>query len=59
MDNASKGGDNAECLYMRRDGIELPCQECRLGVDESDLECAYLAYADIAARIRKLRGEGE
>ena len=59
LDNASKGGDNAECLYMRRDGIELPCQECRLGVDESDLECAYLAYADIAARIRKLRGEGE
>ena len=54
LDNASKGGDNAECLYMRRDGIEPQCTECRLCVDESDLECAYLAYADIAARIRKL-----
>ena len=54
LDNASKGGDNAECLYMRRDGIESQCTECRLCVDESDLECAYLAYADIAARIRKL-----
>lgn len=21
LDNATKGGDNAECLYMRRDGI--------------------------------------
>ena len=59
LDNASKGGDNAECLYMRRDGIEPQCQKCRLCVDGSDLECAYLAYADIAARIRKLRGEGE
>lgn len=57
LDNASKGGDNAECLYMRRDGIESQCAECRLCVDESDLECAYLAYADIATRIRKLRGE--
>ena len=57
LDNASKGGDNAECLYMRREGIEPQCPECRLCVDESDLECAYLAYADIAARIRKLRGE--
>ena len=57
LDNASKGGDNAECLYMRRDGIEFQCTGCRLCVDESDLECAYLAYADIAARIRKLRGE--
>lgn len=59
LDNAAKGGDNAECLYMRRDGIELQCPECRLCVDESDLECAYLVYADIAARIRKLRGEGD
>lgn len=59
LDNASKGGDNAECLYMRREGIEPQCPECRLCVDESDLECAYLAYADIAARIRKLRGDCE
>lgn len=57
LDNAAKGGDNAECLYMRRDGIESQCTECRLCVDESDLECAYLAYADIATRIRKMRGE--
>lgn len=57
LDHASKGGDNAECLYMRGDRIESQCSECRLCVDESDLECAYLAYADIAARIRKLRGE--
>lgn len=57
LDNAAKGGDNAECLYMRREGIESQCTECRLCVDESDLECAYLAYADIATRIRKLRGE--
>ena len=59
LDNAAKGGDNAECLYMRRDGIEPQCPECRLCVDESDLECAYLAYVDIAARIRKLSGEGD
>lgn len=57
LDNAAKGGDNAECLYMRGDGIESQCQECKLCMDESDLECAYLAYADIAARIRRLRGE--
>lgn len=57
LDNAAKGGDNAECLYMRGDGIEYQCQECKLCMDESDLECAYLAYADIAARIRRLRGE--
>lgn len=57
LDNAAKGGDNAECLYMRREGIEPQCPECRLCVDESDLECAHLAYADITARIRSLRGE--
>lgn len=56
LDNAAKGGDNAECLYMRREDIEVgeQCSGCRLYMDESDLECAYLAYADIAARIRKL-----
>ena len=59
LDNAAKGGDVAECLYMRRDGIEPQCPECRLCVDESDLECAYLAYADIAERIRRLSGEGD
>lgn len=60
LDNASKGGHNAECLYMRRDGMEVQCSGCRLKDVESDgLECSYLAYADIAARIRKLRGEGE
>ena len=59
LDNASKGGDNAECLYMRRDGMEVQCPGCRLEDDEGDLECSYLAYGDIAARIRRLRGEGD
>lgn len=60
LDNASKGGDNAECLYMRRDGMEVQCPGCRLeDVESDDIECSYLAYADIAARIRKLRGESE
>lgn len=63
LDNAAKGGDNAECCYMRREGIEVgtQCPGCRLyeqGKDKFN-ECSYLAYADIAARIRKLRGEGE
>lgn len=61
LDNAAKGGDNAECCYMRRDCIEVgtQCQGCRLyeqGKDKFN-ECSYLAYADIAARIRKLRSE--
>lgn len=62
LDNAAKGGDNAECCYMRREGIEMgtQCPGCRLYETEDDFtECSYLAYADIAARIRKLRGEGE
>ena len=60
LDHASKGGDNAECLYMRRDGMEVQCPGCRLeDVESDDIACSYLAYADIAARIRKLRGEGE
>lgn len=63
LDNAAKGGDNAECCYARRDGIEVgtQCPECRLyeqGKDKFN-ECSYLSYADIAARIRKLIGEGE
>lgn len=63
LDNAAKGGDNAECCYMRRDGIEVgtQCPGCRLfeqGKDKFN-ECSYLAYADIAARIRKLSGEDE
>ena len=58
LDNAAKGGDNAECCYMRRDGIEVgtQCPGCRLyeqGKDKFN-ECSHLAYADIAARIRKL-----
>lgn len=58
LDNASKGGDNAECLYMRRDVMEVQCPGCRLEDTESDdIECSYLVFADIAARIRKLRGE--
>lgn len=61
LDNAAKGGDNAECCYMRRDGIEVgtQCPGCRLYETEDDFtECSHLAYGDIADRIRKLRGEG-
>ena len=58
LDNAAKGGDNAECCYMRREGIEVgtQCHGCRLYEQGEDnfAECSYLAYADIAARIRKL-----
>lgn len=62
LDNAAKGGDNAECLYMRREDIEVgeQCSGCRLYETEDDfIECSHLAYADIAARIRNLRGESE
>lgn len=63
LDNAASGGDNAECCYMRREDIEVgeQCHGCRLyeqGKDKFN-ECSYLAYADIAARIRKLMGDGE
>lgn len=57
LKNAAKGGDNAECCYMRREGIEMgaQCPGCRLYETEDDFtECSHLAYADIAARIRKL-----
>lgn len=62
LGNAAKGGDNAECLYMRMEGIEVgtQCHGCRLYETEEDFtECYYLAYGDIADRIRKLRSEGE
>lgn len=62
LDNAAKGGDNAECLYMRREDIEVgeQCSGCRLyNADDVFSDCSYLAYADIADRIRKLRGKGE
>ena len=63
LDNAAKGGDNAECCYMRMEDIEVgeQCHGCRLyeqGKDKFN-ECSYLAYADIAARIRKLRSADE
>lgn len=60
LDNAAKGGDNAECCYARRESVEVgsQCYGCRLFKNDDDSpECSYLAYADIAARIRKLRGE--
>lgn len=60
LDNAAKGGDNAECCYMRREDIEVgeQCSGCRLyNADDVFSDCSLLAYADIAARIRKLRGE--
>lgn len=57
LDNAVKGGDNAECLYSRRDGVAAgsQCYGCKLyHSDYGSLECEYLAYGDIAERIRKL-----
>lgn len=60
LDNAAKGGDNAECLYSRREGVAAgsQCYGCKLyRSDYGSLECEYLAYGDIAERIRKLRGE--
>lgn len=62
LDNAAKGGDNAECLYSRRDGAKAgsQCYGCKLyNSDYGSPECEYLAYADIAARIRKLMMENE
>lgn len=62
LDNAARGGDNAECLYMRREDIEVgeQCSGCRLyNADDVFSDCSLLAYADIAARIRKLMGDGE
>ena len=60
LDNASKGGDNAECLYSRRECVAhgSQCYGCKLyNQDYGSPECEYLDYADIAARIRKLRSE--
>lgn len=60
LDNAAKGGDNAECLYMRREDIEVgeQCSGCRLyNADDVFSDCFLLAYADIADRIRKLRSD--
>ena len=60
LDHAAKGGDNAECLYMRREDIEVgeQCSGCRLyNANDVFSDCSCLAYADIADRIRKLRGE--
>ena len=62
LDNVAKGGDNAECLYSRRDGVAAgsQCYGCKLyHSDYGSLECEYLAYGDIAERICKLRGEGK
>lgn len=59
LDNVTEGEGIAECLYMRRDGLDIQCSGCRLEDFESDLDCSCLSYADIAARIRKLRGDAE
>lgn len=56
LDRAANGKDVAECLYMYREDNKFLCTECRLFDDCSDSDCSCLAYADIAARIRKLRG---
>lgn len=60
LDNASKGGDNAECCYMRRECLDtmIQCEGCKLA-NNTDKECSYLAYGNIAARIRNLRSESE
>lgn len=60
LDNAARGGDNAECCYMRREDIEVgeQCSGCRLyNADDVFSDCSLLACADIADRIRKLRSE--
>lgn len=60
LDNAAKGGDNAECLYSRRESVEAgsQCYGCKLyNSDYGSRECEYLAYGNIADRIRNLRGE--
>ena len=59
LDNVTEGEGIAECLYMHRDGLDIQCSGCRLEDFESDLDCSCLSYADIAARIRKLRGDAE
>ena len=62
LDHASKGGDVAECCYARRESVEVgsQCYGCSLFKnDDVSPECSYLAYADIAARIRKLRGDDD
>ena len=59
LDNVTEGEGIAECLYMHRNGLDIQCSGCRLEDFESDLDCSRLSYADIAARIRKLRGDAE
>ena len=59
LDNAARGGDNAECCYMRRECLDpmIQCEGCRLyNADSVFSDCSCLAYADIAARIRRLGG---
>lgn len=60
--NGAKGGYNPPCCHARRESIEVDakCLGCRLyETDGEFVECHYLAYANIADRIRKLRGEDE
>lgn len=60
LDNVEMGGDEAACCYMRKECLDpmVQCKGCKLS-NNRDKECSYLAYGDIAARIRKLRGESE
>ena len=60
LDHAAKGKKYAECCYVRREEIETgeKFPECRLYDRECVLSsCSHFAYADIAARIRKLMGD--
>lgn len=60
LSNVAIGGDEAACCYMRRETLDpmIQCEGCKLA-NNTDKECSYLAYGDIAARIRKLRGDSE
>lgn len=60
LNNAEMGGDEAACCYMRRECLDpmIQCKGCKLA-NNTDKECSYLAYGDIAARIRRLRGDFE
>lgn len=60
LNNVEMGGDEAACCYMRREYLDpmIQCEGCKLA-NNTDKECSYLAYGDIAARIRRLRGDFE
>lgn len=60
LNNAEIGGDEAACCYMHRETLDpmIQCEGCKLA-NNTDKECSCLTYGDIAARIRRLRGDSE